>query len=164
MEELKGRVKSEISEMVWQLQSARIYNTWICWTKALCTTGREMQSLEPVTRRITNNTTRDLFNFQQIVIFQNEESCFLLEKKKNLFRGIIFYCQVEITRFFFKFTIASREALSNWVLNRRKSWDPFELSIRKLSVILNYDLYCNFWIENRIREFRPRIAATLVNN
>lgn len=136
MEELKGRVKSEISEMVWQLQSARIYNTWICWTKALCTTGREMQSLEPVTRRITNNTTRDPFNFQQIVIFQNEESCsFLLEKKKNLFRGIIFYCQVGITRFFFKFTIASREGLNNWVLNRRKSWDPFELSIRKFSVI-----------------------------
>lgn len=113
-----------------------ITREFVEFVEALCTTGREMQSLEPVTRRITNNTTRDPFNFQQIVIFQNEESCsFLLEKKKNLFRGIIFYCQVGITRFFFKFTIASREGLSNWVLNRRKSWDPFELSIRKFSVI-----------------------------
>lgn len=97
---------------------------WICWTKALYTTGREMQSLEPVTRRITNNTARDPFNFQQILIFQNDESLcckfFSWKEEKFISRNNFLLPTWNNEIFFFKFMIASRKGC-NWVLNSRKS-------------------------------------------
>lgn len=73
---MDGALKVKISQIVWQLQSARIYSTvnllnegFVHHRKGNAIVGTGDQ------KNNKNNTARDPFNFQQIVIFQNDDSC-----------------------------------------------------------------------------------------